>query len=304
MLCWVHYAPPITDSFRVSYRKFLRWNDELPFVKFAVSVDERPVLTAELPVATLDRDALGTALVRLVTVCDLLLDESLKWLFPGAKWRPCQAARSPFGTDRALLGSAGRARGAGGGGYSRERDRSCVVRYGAVVRAINVGTHNRIRMDTLRGALVDAGFNDVRSHLQTGNLTLDTDEAPALAVAERIEAVLADMNLRGASVVARAWSDLERLATETPFTGYQGTGHMLTVSFCRVAIPDPPVAPWSERGVTFLGGPGWALFGVVPRDGARLPNPNAIIERRWGIPATTRMWNVITDWVAREATPR
>jgi len=88
LLCWVHYAPPITDSFRVSYRKFLRWNDELPFVKFAVSADERPVLTAELPVATLDRDALGVALARLVTVCDLLLDESLKWLFPGAKVAP------------------------------------------------------------------------------------------------------------------------------------------------------------------------------------------------------------------------
>lgn len=88
LLCWVHYAPPITDSFRISYRKFLRWNDELPFVKFAVSVDERPVLTAELPVATLDRDALGLALARLVTVCDLLLDESLRWLFPGAKVAP------------------------------------------------------------------------------------------------------------------------------------------------------------------------------------------------------------------------
>ena len=88
LLCWVHYAPPITDSFRVSYRKFLRWNDELPFVKFAVSADERPVLTAELPVASLDRDALGIALARLVTVCDLLLDDSVKWLFAGAKVAP------------------------------------------------------------------------------------------------------------------------------------------------------------------------------------------------------------------------
>ena len=33
LLCWVHYAPPISDSFRVSYRKLLRWNDELPFIK-------------------------------------------------------------------------------------------------------------------------------------------------------------------------------------------------------------------------------------------------------------------------------
>lgn len=88
LICWIHYAPPISDSFRVSYRKLLRWNDELPFVKFAVSTDERPVLTSELPVASLDRDALGIALARLITVCDLLLDDSLKWLHPGAKLPP------------------------------------------------------------------------------------------------------------------------------------------------------------------------------------------------------------------------
>ena len=41
ILLWVHFAPPLNDSFRVSYRQFLRWNDELPFVKFALSADER-----------------------------------------------------------------------------------------------------------------------------------------------------------------------------------------------------------------------------------------------------------------------
>jgi len=96
MLCWVHYAPPINESFRVSYRMLLRWNDELPFVKFAVSDDERPVLTAELPVAALDRDALGTALARLVAVCDLLLLDSARWLEPpgGRKgaWPPAPPA--------------------------------------------------------------------------------------------------------------------------------------------------------------------------------------------------------------------
>jgi hypothetical protein len=82
LLCWVHYAPPINESFRVSYRMLLRWNDELPFVKFAVSDDERPVLTIEIAVATLDRDVLGTALARLVAVCDLLWLESARWLSP------------------------------------------------------------------------------------------------------------------------------------------------------------------------------------------------------------------------------
>jgi hypothetical protein len=88
LLCWVHYAPPIMSSFRISYRKLLRWNDELPFVKFAISPDDRPALTAEVPVGQLDRDVLGLTLARLVTICDLLLDDSVAWLFPGAKRAP------------------------------------------------------------------------------------------------------------------------------------------------------------------------------------------------------------------------
>ena len=88
MLLWVHYAPPLNDSFRVSYRQFLRWNDELPFVKFALSADDRPVLTAELPLASLDRDALGVAIGRLLAVCDLTLDRAVVWLFPGARKAP------------------------------------------------------------------------------------------------------------------------------------------------------------------------------------------------------------------------
>jgi len=87
-VCWVHYAPPINDSFRVSYRKLLRWNDELPFVKFAVAEDQRPMLTAELPIAHVDQGAAGLMLARLVTICDLLLDDSLAWLHPGAKRAP------------------------------------------------------------------------------------------------------------------------------------------------------------------------------------------------------------------------
>ena len=101
LLCWVHYAPPINESFRVSYRMLLRWNDELPFVKFAVSEDERPVLTAELPVTTLDRDVLGATLARLVAVCDLLLLDSARWLEPpggrkGAWPPPPPAMASPL----------------------------------------------------------------------------------------------------------------------------------------------------------------------------------------------------------------
>lgn len=89
LLCWVHYAPPINDSFRVSYRQFLRWNDELPHVKFALSGEEdRPMLTSEVVATGLTIDTVGLAIARLLAVCDLLLDESVRWLWPGARKPP------------------------------------------------------------------------------------------------------------------------------------------------------------------------------------------------------------------------
>jgi hypothetical protein len=82
-VAWAHYAPQLSDSFRKSYRKLLRWNDELPFAKFALSEDERIVLTIETPPGGLDRDRIGDVLARLLTIADDLLDDSATWLWPG-----------------------------------------------------------------------------------------------------------------------------------------------------------------------------------------------------------------------------
>ena len=93
LIVWVQFAPPINDAFRKSYRKLLRWNDEFPFAKFAVSEDERPILTAEIPVERLDRDELGVAVARLLAICDRLVDESKEWLATeGRPLVPKQAA--------------------------------------------------------------------------------------------------------------------------------------------------------------------------------------------------------------------
>jgi len=85
VICWAHYAPPISDMFRRSYRRLLRWNDEFPFVKFSVSEDERPVMAAELAIETVDADALGMAIARILGIADQLLDESKDWLWQGGR---------------------------------------------------------------------------------------------------------------------------------------------------------------------------------------------------------------------------
>jgi len=54
----------------------LRVNFDYPYVKFALTDDDRPMLMTELPTAALDRDELGRGLVRLAIVGDRLLDET------------------------------------------------------------------------------------------------------------------------------------------------------------------------------------------------------------------------------------
>ena len=85
IICWAHYAPPISDMFRKSYRKLLRWNDEFPFAKFSVGEDERPLLAVELPIDGVDVDGLGLAIARILGIADRLLDESRDWLWLGGR---------------------------------------------------------------------------------------------------------------------------------------------------------------------------------------------------------------------------
>jgi hypothetical protein len=102
LICLAHFAPPINDSFRRSYRKLLRWNDELPFVKFSIGEDERPLLVAEIAPDAADRDSLGLALARQLAVADRLHDESAEWL-DASGWRTTPPASPGVGPGATLL---------------------------------------------------------------------------------------------------------------------------------------------------------------------------------------------------------
>src|SRR6476659_4039815 len=96
LICWAHYAPPISDMFRKSYRRLLRWNDEFPFAKFSVGEDERPLLAVETSIATAAQagaEGLGVALARIVGIADRLLDESKDWIWIGGRM-PDQSNRT------------------------------------------------------------------------------------------------------------------------------------------------------------------------------------------------------------------
>lgn len=73
---WAYYGLEAMEIPKRTYWRMLLANFDYPFVKFAMTDDDRPMLVTELPLGSLDRDELGRGLARLSVVADRLLEET------------------------------------------------------------------------------------------------------------------------------------------------------------------------------------------------------------------------------------
>jgi hypothetical protein len=80
LIVWLPWAPPLQDNQRRAYQQLLQWNDELPFVKFGLDGELRPVLSVEIAPEAAGPRALGLAFARVLAVCDHLVTVAPSWL--------------------------------------------------------------------------------------------------------------------------------------------------------------------------------------------------------------------------------
>jgi hypothetical protein len=73
---WAYYGLEAMEIPRRVLHGMLRANFELPFVKFAMTDDGRPMLMTELPATAASARELAKGLVRLLVVADRLLEET------------------------------------------------------------------------------------------------------------------------------------------------------------------------------------------------------------------------------------
>ena len=109
---WAYYGPEAMEIPKRTYARMLHANFDYPFVKFALTDDDRPMLMTELPAAAVDRDELGRGITRLAIVADRLLEETAQ-----RRGRP----RDPARLERprpAEPWAAGRLPGRGRGGHA------------------------------------------------------------------------------------------------------------------------------------------------------------------------------------------
>jgi hypothetical protein len=73
---WAYYGPEAMEIPKRTFVRMLRASFDYPFVKFAMTDDDRPMLMTEIPPAAASRDELGRGLARVVVVSDRLLEET------------------------------------------------------------------------------------------------------------------------------------------------------------------------------------------------------------------------------------
>lgn len=89
--------------------------------------------------------------------------------------------------------------------------------YLALLRGVNVGASNRIKMAELRRAMESGGFLNVETYIQSGNVLFDSDQDEQ-TLTTRLESLLqASFGYSGA-VVLRTKNELAHLIRNLPFS--------------------------------------------------------------------------------------
>lgn len=169
--------------------------------------------------------------------------------------------------------------------------------YVALLRAVNVGGSSQVRMDDLRALLVEMGYSEVQSILQSGNLIFRAAPSDDEKIEHRLETAIGKRLGLATEVFVRSSGELRRIVEDNPFpTEAQVDPAHLTVAFLKEA---PGLKAWlalrsAIHGPERVESSGRQGYIVYP-DGigrSRLTPP--LIERSLGTRATSRNWNTVT----------
>ena len=108
----------------------------------------------------------------------------------------------------------------------------------ALLRAVNVGGTGKLPMDALRNMCEQAGFTNVRTYIQSGNVVFDT-ALPTSAVKVALETRLQDYCGKPVGVVLRDGEQMRSVLARNPFP--HAAPAKLAVLFLDQALP-PDVA--------------------------------------------------------------
>jgi uncharacterized protein (DUF1697 family) len=170
-----------------------------------------------------------------------------------------------------------------------------MTRHIALLRGINVGGHKKVPMAELRRVLDEAGFADVKTYVQSGNVALSASERSPAKVSRKVEQAIEDAFGFDVAVVVRSRDEIAALVEEDPLGDVATNPTYRIVVFLaekldrtRVADVDPDeFAPeaFALRDYEIVM---WAPDGQ--RDSKLV---KTLTEKRTGVVGTARNWRTV-----------
>jgi uncharacterized protein (DUF1697 family) len=171
---------------------------------------------------------------------------------------------------------------------------AAMARHILLLRGINIGSRNRIGMPVLRDALAGAGFTDVGTYLQSGNVAVSSS-AKAADLARKVERLIADEFGLDIAVVTRTRAQLATVVERNPLARVAKDPKRYQVSFLD-AKPSPDVvrrieaaADPKERVVVA----GREVYAWHPDTIARSKLWALLAGQNLGVTATARNWTTV-----------
>lgn len=168
--------------------------------------------------------------------------------------------------------------------------------YLALLRAINLGPHNKVAMADLRELLLGLDLEQPRSLLQTGNLVFGA-ERQSPAGLERLLETEAErrLHLRTDFFVrtAKEWRALIA-ANPYPDEAVRDPSHLI-VMFCKESVGPAAVVALQAaiRGRERVAAAGRQAYITYPDGIGRSRVTNTVIEKKLGTRGTGRNWNTV-----------
>ncbi|MEO8678009.1 MAG: DUF1697 domain-containing protein [Vicinamibacterales bacterium] len=166
----------------------------------------------------------------------------------------------------------------------------------ALLRAVNLGSHNKVAMSDLRELLLKLGMADGQSILQSGNLVFGSD-VRATAELERLLEAGAEKRLGlKTDFMVRSAKEWKALIEANPFPreARLDPGHL--VALVTKAAPAPAAVAElqkSIKGREVVKAVGRCVYMVYPDGIGSSRLTGAVLDRRLGTSGTGRNWNTV-----------
>ncbi len=168
--------------------------------------------------------------------------------------------------------------------------------YVALLRAVNVGGRNRVKMPDLLGLLSELGFAGARSLLQSGNLVFQGGGRTGAEIERLLETETAARLALRTDYIVRSSEEWQAIVDRNPFPdeAARDPGHLL-VMFLKEAPSTGAVDALRAaiQGPELVRADGRQLYIVYPAGIGRSKLTNSLIEDKLGARGTGRNWNTV-----------